>query len=102
MRGAAVKNLSAFSVAVFLQTRAMDKQSLAMLHKLFINSPSLAMLLPSGVRSPDPGLAPEACPNPDLNQTGCNTLVKEAAQITTLHAEGAYQQSLNLVSMQHL
>lgn len=57
VRGTAVKNLSAFSIAVFLQTRAMDTQSLAMLHKLFINSPIFAMLLPSGVRSPDPDLA---------------------------------------------
>lgn len=94
-----MKSLSAFSAAVFLQARAIDKQSLARLHKLFIDSPFPALLLPSGMRSPDPGFAPEPCPNPDLNQTGCNTLVEEAAQTTTLPAGGAYQQLLNLVSV---
>lgn len=94
-----MKRLSAFSAAVFLQARAIDKQSLVKLHKLFIDSPFPALLLPSGVRSPDPGLTPEPCPNPDLNQTGCNTLVEEAAQTTTLPVGGAYQQLLNPVSV---
>lgn len=49
------------------------------------------------MRSPDPDLAPEACPNPDLNQTGCNISVEEAAQTTTLPAGGAYKTLLNLV-----
>ena len=79
MRVAALKSLSAISAAVSLQPRAIDKQSLARLHTLFINSPSVVLLLPSGVRSPYPGLAPKTCPNLDLNQTVCNTLVKEAA-----------------------
>lgn len=93
MRGAAVKSLSAYSAAVFLQVRAIDKKSLA---KLFIHGSSPALLLPSGVRSTDPGLVPEACPNPDLNQTDCNTLLEEAAKTTTLPVSGAYQQLLNL------
>lgn len=72
----------------------MDKQSLVRLHKLFIDSPSPALLLPSGVRSPDPALAPEACPNPDLHQTGCNKLVEEAAQSITQRVDDAFKSGI--------
>lgn len=68
VREAALKSLCApASTAVFLWPHT------------FFN----LLLLPSGVRSPDPGLTPETCPDPDLNQTGRNASVKEAAQITT-------------------
>lgn len=94
-----MKSLFAFSAAILLKARAIDKQILTRYHKLFINSPSPELLLPSGVRSPDPNLALEACPNHDLNQTGCNSSLEEAAQTTTLPVGGAYQQLPNVVSI---